>query len=78
MAKINVTKPFILNIDGLHRSFGVGLQPIEDELAGHWYVQAHSEPVETENKKENSQLSVGATGRMPPVRTRNQAAKKAQ
>lgn len=78
MAKINVTKPFVLNMDGLHRSFGVGLHGVEDEVAEHWYVKAHSEPVETGDKKENSQPSVGATGRMPPVRTRNQAAKKAQ
>lgn len=78
MAKINVTKPFILNVDGLHRSFGVGLQTIEDELAGHWYVQVHSELVDKNQQGQEHVDSGKNVGRMPPVRTRNQAAKKAQ
>ena len=78
MAKINVTKPFTLNIDGLHRPFGVGLQPIEDELAEHWYVQEHSELVEKGQLDQPNVSNGEKVGRLPPVRTRNQAAKKEQ
>lgn len=44
MAKINVKKPFVLNLPTGHVSFPVGVVDVEDEVANHWYVQAHSAP----------------------------------
>jgi hypothetical protein len=78
MAKINVKKPFVLNLDGLHRSFGVGLQEVEDEVAEHWYVQSHSEPVDIGPPVKEKPAAVGKVGKLPPVRSRNQAAKEAK
>jgi len=45
MTKINVKKPFTLNLPSGHVSFVAGVVEVEDEVAEHWYVQAHSEPV---------------------------------
>ena len=45
MAKVNVKKPFILNLPTGHVHFVPGVVEIEDELAEHWYVQAHCEQV---------------------------------
>ena len=43
MATINVLKSFILNIEGELKQFAAGIHDVADEIAGHWYVQAHSE-----------------------------------
>ena len=45
MAKINVKKPFVLNLPAGHVAFSVGVIEVEDDVAAHWYVQAHAEPV---------------------------------
>lgn len=45
MAKISVKKPFVLNLPAGHVAFSVGVVDVEDNVANHWYVQAHSEPV---------------------------------
>ena len=46
MAKISVKKPFVLNLPSGHIAFSAGgVIDVEDEVAAHWYVQAHSEPV---------------------------------
>lgn len=58
MAKINVQKPFILNLPSGHVPFVPGVVDVEDELAEHWYVKAHSEP-----EAEVAQVEVKKTGR---------------
>lgn len=45
MAKINVLKPFRLNLGGLIRPIAAGIQDVEPEVAEHWYTKVHSEPV---------------------------------
>jgi hypothetical protein len=45
MAKINVLKPFRLNHDNAIREYKIGVHIVADEIAEHWYVKAHSEPV---------------------------------
>lgn len=45
MAMINVLKSFSLNIDGALKRFEAGVQDVEEAVAGHWYVKAHSEAV---------------------------------
>lgn len=47
MKTINVIAPFgITKADASIEYFTVGVQEVSDETAAHWYVQAHSEPVE--------------------------------
>ena len=43
MAKINVIKPFSLNLNGAVQHFAAGSHEVEDATAEHWYVQAHIE-----------------------------------
>ena len=47
MPTITVHTPFRLTLtDGAPPvSFGVGAHVVEDEIAQHWYVQAHTEPL---------------------------------
>jgi hypothetical protein len=46
MKEINVLKAFLLTLaDHTQRAFAVGVHKVEDEIADHWYVKAHSEPV---------------------------------
>lgn len=52
MKYLNVLTGFILTLaDGAKREFEAGLQEIEDELADHWYVAAHSEPLTAKQAK---------------------------
>lgn len=46
MIKIEVLKSFILNVDGVLKSFATGIHEVEDEISQHWYVQAHSQAVD--------------------------------
>jgi len=47
MKTINVLKKFILTLDnGVKREFEQGVQEVEAAIASHWYVVAHSAPVE--------------------------------
>jgi len=42
MPKINVAKPFRLNMpDGTTKDFDVGEQSVDKEIADHWFVKAH-------------------------------------
>jgi hypothetical protein len=44
MKTIIVKTPFQLNVGtGTHRQFSVGKHVVDDNIAEHWYVQAHSE-----------------------------------
>lgn len=53
MSLIQVTKDFVLTLeDGTTRAFKKGEHEVEDEIAKHWYVQAHSKPVEAEAVQE--------------------------
>jgi hypothetical protein len=46
MKEINVIKAFLLTLaDHTKRAFAVGIHKVEDEIADHWFVKAHSEPV---------------------------------
>ena len=45
MAMINVLKTFFLNIDGALQQLEAGLRDVEEAVASHWYVKAHSESV---------------------------------
>ncbi len=51
MLKINVLIPFLLTMaDGVQKQFAAGVHEVEQEIADHWYTQAHSEPVVEEKK----------------------------
>lgn len=43
MTTIQVLKSFVLNLGGVLKKFEAGMHEVEDEVAGHWYVQAHSQ-----------------------------------
>ena len=43
--KIHVFKPFKLNVLDVHTSYGVGVHDVPEDVANHWYVKAHSDPV---------------------------------
>ncbi len=46
MSLIQVTKDFVFTLeDGTMRVFKQGEHEVEDHIAAHWYVQAHSQPV---------------------------------
>jgi hypothetical protein len=46
MARITVEKAFTLHLDhGPSVRFPVGEHDVDDAIAAHWYVQAHSTPV---------------------------------
>lgn len=46
MKTIHVLKAFVLTLeDQTRRVFAKGLHEVEESVASHWYVQAHSEPV---------------------------------
>lgn len=52
MKYLNVLKGFVLTLaTGAKRELEAGLQEIEDELADHWYVAAHSEPLTAKQAK---------------------------
>ncbi|MDF3936667.1 STY1053 family phage-associated protein [Pseudomonas citronellolis] len=51
MAWLNVLKGFKLNLADGVKEFEAGLQEIEDELAKHWFVQAHSETLTAKQAK---------------------------
>jgi hypothetical protein len=53
MKNINVTAAFVLtHSDGSKTAFAPGFQQVKDEIASHWYVQAHSVEVNLETKTE--------------------------
>jgi hypothetical protein len=46
MKKIEVLKAFVLTlVDGTTRKFKAGIHEVEETIASHWYVLAHSRPV---------------------------------
>jgi hypothetical protein len=46
MKEINVLKAFLLTLqDHTKKAFAVGVHKVEAEIAEHWFVKAHSEPV---------------------------------
>jgi hypothetical protein len=47
MATIQVLKPFVFNDGGVLKPFAAGMHEVDDEVAGHWYVQAHSQDTAT-------------------------------
>lgn len=53
MKTIIVSTPFTLNLGGGEfAKFGVGQHDVKDEIAAHWYVQAHSELAKAEKSKD--------------------------
>lgn len=53
MIKINVLIAFVLTMaDGAQKKFNAGLHEVEEEIASHWYVQAHSEPVASDDAED--------------------------
>ncbi|MFA9439409.1 hypothetical protein ACDA63_07210 [Uliginosibacterium sp. sgz301328] len=53
--KINVTKAFsLIGKDGTKKDFEAGIHEVDKDVAAHWYVQAHSEPVEDEKPAKKS------------------------
>ncbi len=46
MKTINVFEDFVLTLDDhTKRAFKKGMHEVEDEIANHWYTQAHSKPI---------------------------------
>jgi hypothetical protein len=46
MATVLIKQSFTLILDDTRRfDYAAGLQEIDDDIAEHWYVKAHSEPV---------------------------------
>lgn len=44
MKQVNIITPFTLTLEGgRQQKFTTGLYELEDELADHWYVRAHSD-----------------------------------
>lgn len=44
MKTINITKPITVTLaDGEKLSVAAGIQKVDDDVANHWYVQAHTE-----------------------------------
>ena len=46
MPRIRVPHPFRLNENGEMRHFVAGEHDVDQAIAAHWWVKAHSEPVE--------------------------------
>lgn len=62
MQVINVIKDFVLTLaDGTKREFKRGIQEVEDIIAGHWFVKAHSEPVNAKASEEGTDPASNAT-----------------
>lgn len=54
MAKLNFAQGFELTLDsGEKKQFRIGLQTVPDELAAHWFVQAHVAPDEEEGEQDD-------------------------
>lgn len=46
MKRINVFRAFILNAaHGVEHRFAVGVHEVDEHIAAHWFVQAHSEEI---------------------------------
>lgn len=53
--KIQVKQAFVLTkADGEKQNFAAGIHEVDKAVAAHWYVQAHSEPVEDEKPAKKS------------------------
>lgn len=67
MKFLNVLTGFTLTLaSGTKREFEAGLQEIEDELAEHWYVGAHSEPVTAKQAKVLQATSAASAPEVAP------------
>ena len=56
MPKLNFEKAFELTLDnGEKKQFRAGLQTIPEDLAGHWFVQAHVAPDDDEGDSETGE-----------------------
>jgi hypothetical protein len=64
---INVVKAFTLTIvrDGqlVKLRIEAGIQRLEDDIAGHWYTRAHSEPVPDGVKKTDAEVEAEAAAK---------------
>lgn len=45
MKTIRVVKSFVLTLRNEVKKFEAGVHEVEEKIANHWYVKAHSEPV---------------------------------
>jgi hypothetical protein len=52
MQVITVLKSFVLAAEGKVREFATGVHEVEESIASHWFVKAHSEAVAVETKVE--------------------------
>lgn len=60
--KINVQSPFTLTRDDGERvSYKVGIQEVEQWVADHWFVKAHSEPVDKPEPQAKSESKTTST-----------------
>ncbi|CAN0620531.1 protein of unknown function [Burkholderia multivorans] len=58
--KIEVTKAFRLLTDGEHSHFPVGVHTVEQEVADHWYVKAHTRAPEGDDAEAAVKTEVAA------------------
>lgn len=79
MVVINVIKDFVLTlVDGTKREFKKGIQEVDSVLAGHWFVKAHSEPVNAKASKPaggKSEKTGKGEGKTDPPKTDPEATK---
>lgn len=73
MPKILVHTPFklLLDVSSNHVEFQKGVHDVDDEIATHWYVKQHSEPVVAEKAK---RAAKAPTTEEPKVEAPNPAA----
>ncbi len=79
MPIINIVKPFMLNENNRLTEFRVGRYDVTDEVASHWYVQAHMEgyvepPPKTGTEQQATLLAQQAARMNEPVEAQTQEA----
>lgn len=75
MAKIQVIKPFKLNLGGDIQEFGIGSHNVSDEIAEHWYVKVHTqEEAEAEPEQVEEAAEEAKTEAKPKQRKTKQEA----
>ncbi|HDR9029899.1 TPA: hypothetical protein QDB14_004121 [Burkholderia vietnamiensis] len=59
--KIEVAKAFrLLGADGEHTHFPVGVHTVEQEVADHWFVKAHTRAPEIDEAEAEAKAEVAA------------------
>ena len=64
MAKIYVHTAFrLLQENGEHREFKVGNHTVDDDVAGHWYVKAHTGKPDEDDADDKAKVEAEAANK---------------